>query len=91
MENKELEKKNVPMELEDDALDTVTGGLTTGSGCFEELGETSPHTEVIFSKPQGAGMMEMPSAERDSLIYVPRTETNEKTGMDKLLEIQNSQ
>ena len=26
MENKELEKKNAPMELDDDALDTVTGG-----------------------------------------------------------------
>ena len=28
MENKDMQKKNVPVELEDDALNLVTGGLS---------------------------------------------------------------
>ena len=80
-----MEKKNVPVELDDDALETVSGGLET-----KYPGEML-YNSHLAETPSGSAIVYERSEDSLKVQSLPPTETNEKTAMDKLLEIQNSQ
>ena len=75
-----MEKKHIPMEMDDDAMEAVSGGLET----------IHTHEEAYARLLEQLGFEVVYERSEDSLEVqgVPRTETN---AMDKLLEMQNSQ